>query len=522
MPAASPSVSVRMYRGLLGDFFLLRHTRHRDDGTPDHYHALIDCGVLQRIGALEDKRSTQRGLDRIDIAIDDLAKAIATDQGPVLDLVIATHEHYDHLSGFIRRHDVFDGFTIRELWLAWTENRNDALANAIRENGKKALSALKTVVKQSGLALDGDDEAADRIRAIDDLLQFYDDDIQPWRLAAAPVERPPYDPTTKPLSCANVITWLKHKVGDAQVKYLEPGEIIAFGHDKALNAHVLGPPRTADRLLKLNPTEGAGKEVYLAKPDDVRALESALRFKGLFPAAPAGAEDIGQPPGADHPFSERFRRGNPDPAKCPIAELYDYKPARERRIDGEWLGTAEMLALKVDSDVNNTSLALAVEVPGGHVLLFPADAQVGNWLSWHDQRYPAKPAKAADPTVSAEDLLARTVLYKVGHHGSHNATARAKGLELMTSPHLVAMIPVVVETAQEQKTRHNEEGWAMPYGDLHKRLKEKTRDRIVQGDGPPTDEAARFTAAGSIFTPAYADATADPLWVELSMVVGPA
>ena len=34
---------------------------------------------------------------------------------------------------------------------------------------------------------------------------------------------------------------------------------------------------------------------------------------------------------------------------------------------------------------NNTSLVLAIErIADGKVLLFPADAQEGNWLSWHD------------------------------------------------------------------------------------------------------------------------------------------
>ena len=51
-----------------------------------------------------------------------------------------------------------------------------------------------------------------------------------------------------------------------------------------------------------------------------------------------------------------------------------------------------------------------------------------------------------DP-ILARDLLARTVLYKVGHHGSHNATLRAQGLELMTSAELTAMIPVDEEWA---------------------------------------------------------------------------
>ena len=43
-------------------------------------------------------------------------------------------------------------------------------------------------------------------------------------------------------------------------------------------------------------------------------------------------------------------------------------------------------------------------------------------LSWTVQA-PGNPAQ----TVTANDLLARTVLYKVGHHGSHNATLAEKG-----------------------------------------------------------------------------------------------
>src|SRR5205085_6914038 len=55
-----------------------------------------------------------------------------------------------------------------------------------------------------------------------------------------------------------------------------------------------------------------------------------------------------------------------------------------RRIDDNWLGAANNLALQLDADTNNTSLALAIELsPGGKVLLFPGDAQVGSWLSWH-------------------------------------------------------------------------------------------------------------------------------------------
>ena len=95
----------------------------------------------------------------------------------------------------------------------------------------------------------------------------------------------------------------------------------------------------------------------------------------------------------DTPFSSPFESTDQQAAEFPTAKLYANAANGKRRIDGEWLGAAESLALKIDGDVNNTSLALAFEITGGHVLLFPADAQVGNWLSWHDQKYPKTPSK---------------------------------------------------------------------------------------------------------------------------------
>jgi hypothetical protein len=85
------------------------------------------------------------------------------------------------------------------------------------------------------------------------------------------------------------------------------------------------------------------------------------------------------------------------------------------------LSTAAELALALDSATNNTSLVLAIElVDSEKVLLFPADAQVGNWLSWETLRF------EGEKPVIGPDLLARTAFYKVGHHGSHNATLKTK------------------------------------------------------------------------------------------------
>lgn len=64
----------------------------------------------------------------------------------------------------------------------------------------------------------------------------------------------------------------------------------------------------------------------------------------------------------------------------------------------------------LDRQMNNTSLILVFEV-GGARLLFPGDAQIENW------QY-----ALAHPEYGK--LLADTTLYKVGHHGSRNATPR--------------------------------------------------------------------------------------------------
>src|SRR5262249_2833794 len=117
------------------------------------------------------------------------------------------------------------------------------------------------------------------------------------------------------------------------------------------------------------------------------------------------------------------------------------------------------------------------------VLLFAADAQVGNWLSWDDLTWTVMDADGATREVRSADLLKRTVLYKVGHHGSHNATIRAfgeakKGLELMDSPDLVAMIPCDPVMAEQKR-------WTkIPFEPLVRRLEERAGQRVLKIDEP--------------------------------------
>ncbi|MGY2733941.1 hypothetical protein [Sphingomonas sp. UYP23] len=447
------------------------------------------------------------------------------DTGGELDLVVGTHEHYDHLSGFLLHFDIWQKFTIKQVWLAWTEDYSDDLANDIRDKKSKGLAALAALVGSGDggvpnpFALDRTNaQVGDILTRISDLLQFYGE-IDPWhapagQALAAAAAMPPRVPKVPPRSCRDVLDWLKAKATAGNVAYLSPGQQKLFGVAGRLKASAFGPPRTRNRLLQLDPTTGPTRETYLVRSDDVTSLDVTLRLRA------AQADDAEPDDPARYPFAERFRGWEGETSTDTVAALY-YQGQANRRIDGEWLGSAETLALKIDGDVNNTSLALAIEVPGRDVLLFPADAQVGNWLSWHDQTYPGTATPSGATQETAAQILARAIFYKVGHHGSHNATARAQGLEMMTSPDLVAMMPVVEAVAKEQVTKNNPDGWAMPYGDLYTRLQEKTSKRIVRGDGVRTEEEAAFATPGGRFALTYSDDGPNPLWAELTMTCRP-
>jgi len=520
-PAAAGAVSIRMYRGLLGDFFLVRHA------AGGHvFKMLIDCGVLQCIGAAKDKPSTSRGKERIIANVADFM----VETGGHVDLVVATHEHYDHLSGFILASEKFKNFRIGKVWMAWTEDRTDNIANGYRNKTKKALAALAGLALNPALAPDGD-----AMQTVNNLLQFYGQK-ENVRSHALGLAKPEADgKLSGNASCEAVLGWLRERAGAANVSFLKPGEVVRWGVGDAFRAYVLGPPRDDKLLRRLNPSK-EDSEVYLAGREELFLARSGEVEMVAGLAAIHGDPSDNRDPGAEidnQPFTRMYQ--HPYPAgknragdrkglvklvpRSPndrIARLYRSKKSSNRRIDDEWLGSAESLALKIDNDVNNTSLALALELADKRVLLFPGDAQVGNWLSWDRQRYPADD-KPGGPALKIDDILARVIFYKVGHHASHNATMRERGLELMTDSSLVAMIPVVELTAREQKTKTSPKGWAMPYDKLYERLDQRTGGKIIRGDGDTRTEQSKFK--GSIFELSYgADfKDKDPLWAELKL-----
>jgi hypothetical protein len=80
-------------------------------------------------------------------------------------------------------------------------------------------------------------------------------------------------------------------------------------------------------------------------------------------------------------------------------------------------------AAQLNSFLNNQSLVVLFTFKGKN-LLFVGDAQAGNWEHWLFDTN--DPDKTASGTISAnaQKILTSLDFYKVGHHGSSNATPK--------------------------------------------------------------------------------------------------
>jgi len=411
--AAKARATVRMYRQGLGDCFLI--TIPRKTGKP--FRMMIDCGVV--LGTEEPGPKMAR-----------VVEDVLTATGGELDVLVVTHEHWDHVSGFVQALPQFQKLKVKEVWLAWTEDPADALATKLRSERRTAEKALRMASRQ--LMAVG---ATDAGRRVDSLVSFF---------GAATG------------STAEALKNARNLAGD-KPRYCRPGEPpIALAALPGVKFWVMGPPRDEKLLKKADPSKGTGYGLD-AGPGGSQAFAAAGWTEGVAPDPFDGPYAIPMARAEHVPFfASRYFGGETDQSW--------------RRIDAAWLESSETMALQLDAATNNTSLVLAIELTDTkEVLLFPGDAQAGNWLSWQALRW-------EDDGVTGPDLLARTVFYKVGHHGSHNATLRAQGLELMKSEALMAMIPVDHDMAVKKR-------WSqMPLPDLVDRLREKTHGRMLRVD----------------------------------------
>lgn len=454
---------VRMYRHGLGDCFLLSIPQY--DGRT--FEILIDCGALARDKAF---------MQKVVAHIRDTVRA-GTEGKARLNVVVGTHEHKDHLSGFNQARDLFNtDFDIEAVWLAWTENLGEEEIRAIKETRKRVARRLAELAATPRLAAD-----LETFEGLSMLAGFGAD-----------------DDSTGERTVADALAYLKTRGKAGELRYLEPGEAFPLG-TSGVRVHVLGPPRDARTLKSSEVTQQMKHDEVVYHLDGSR--EIALDALSLALDAESGKSDRpGDPFSAEHRMRRdgQGARGLSKELRGLLDECYDAPEQAWRRIDRDWLGVFEQLALDLDNDTNNTSLVLAFEFgEGGEVLLFVADAQIGSWLSWNAIEF--KRGESGSK-VSGSDLLRRTVFYKVGHHCSHNATAKSQGLELMTRDDLVAFIPLDQHTASNQGTK----GWEMPAPPLYRALKRRTGSRVVLSDvTEPLPEAAR--AAGVIATEDYID-----------------
>jgi hypothetical protein len=476
--AAAARVRIRLYRHGLGDCMLLRFAKTDSDDT---FNVLIDCGLIT---------VAEQPREKMQAVANDIHQAC---QGR-LDVVVMTHEHWDHVSGFhpTQARDIFDSMEIGEVWYGWTEDPRNELGQRLRAERAAKLNALATAVA----AFDASPSPSMRQRGTElgRMLGFFG--LKPGEPAG-----------TKIGKTREAFEYLQGKQ-DVKTRYLSPRQAPRqLGDLGNVRVYVLGPPPDEGMIKRSAPTR-KGREVY--------ELASELQLASNLDAAflrlgPDGAPDDDS--FVDCPFDPGLRR-EAHPGQRYSQALSDIihgvwqQTGQEwRQIEEDWTQAAETLALNLDSHTNNTCLVLAFEfIDSGEVMLFPADAQVGNWLSWQDLRWKVGPG-----VVTGPDLLARTVFYKVGHHGSHNATLRDKGLEQMTSEDLVAFIPVSKREAEKNR-------WmGMPFNPLLERLREKTFGRLLVADEPRPGDGDLGELSASARKQFKATVEENDLWFEYSL-----
>jgi hypothetical protein len=244
-----------------------------------------------------------------------------------IDLVVGTHRHRDHVSGFAQPH--WSAVEVGEVWMPWTEDPKDPIATRIRERQSAVARALALAVEQ--LAADAPERALAEnalanARAMDTLHRGF---------AGSPVRR--FLPRGRAV------------VSDPGGAPLAGGKVVAS---------VLGPPRDEAIIRDMDPPQGAG---YLRIAGGGAAEQEAAPFGASWTVDPRVlAED------------ERLQR---------LLLTGKRREAIEQAADVNLFG----IAVALEKAINGTSLVLAFRL--GHAcLLFAGDAQWGTWRRMLDSR----------------------------------------------------------------------------------------------------------------------------------------
>lgn len=452
-----------MYRHGFGDCFLVRFF----NGEKTIFSLLIDCGLKYN--------DSVPGIKLKDV-VDDITTTLLKDipgEKPKLNVLAVTHEHWDHVSGFHPDKGFFDHFDIEKIWMGWTENPDDDEASLIQKHINKSITALAIANEKIKESIELEKKGKknmtqnqkDKLTAkqsfsyiIGDISSYFGEIAMDIVTPSGITLKDKYKISVSSRAAMDHVKSFANK--SSSIAYLYPGDIVQEHELPGVRFYVLGPPKSA-LLNKNNPSKGSSKEVYIGLSNSstkgfVNHLLQMSDNLGYCNPSPFPDNTDNQSYTDTKPFT--IAQAHTDPY---YRRYYD-KAESYRTIDDDYLNLTGSLAMQLDSDTNNTSLAFAIEfIESGKVMLFPADAQVGSWLSWHDLKWDINSKE-----VSLTSLLNRTVFYKTGHHASHNATLKEQGLELMNSSELVVFIP-------EKENQYN----GIPYEPLIKRLEEKSKGR---------------------------------------------
>lgn len=301
----------------------------------------------------------------------ELAAMIAKHCGGRLDVVVATHRHQDHVRGFgdatAQAHlDRLDPRLIVRPWTDRPATRRGELGGASR-NFLGLLDALADHDRMVSAQFRGRRGSAGRARELANL----------------------------GISNVAALTRLDGWVAPERTRWVRAGDVVDVADVlPGVRIDVLGPP-TLRQVPRLKSYASSSAEYWLDVAQRAE-LEPALQ------AAVPDAEFVRAKRTVAAP-------GGLGRAAFLLDELHD-------------TGHRQVLEIVegFDDVLNNTSVILLITV-GRRSLLLGGDAQVENWSYSLDRAYGANKRKE-DPALRAQ--LAGVDLYKVGHHGSRNATPR--------------------------------------------------------------------------------------------------
>jgi beta-lactamase superfamily II metal-dependent hydrolase len=338
-----------MYNVGFGDCFLVRIP-----GPQGDLKVLFDCGTISAVHPMAE-------------IVEQVTKDVTEADGvPRIDVVVGTHRHRDHVSGFANA--LWAQVEVREVWMPWTEHPTDSEARRIRETQSRLAALLATTYggRLQG-AIDSDRAALERYEQL--ALNALTNEAAMLTLhggfAKAPLRR------YLPSPMVNAAT--------PDTKYETEFETDIL---PGVKVHVMGPSRDIEVIRDMDPPAG----------------QSYLQSLDLM------ADGSASPP--PNPFrSDWWVEPGEYGSLSPHLVLNDSDKSTMKNFD---LAMEHAAAVSLDKAVNGTSLMLMLQI-GDLFLLFPGDAQWGTW-------------QAALRNPNSRDLLKRTTFYKIGHHGSHNAT----------------------------------------------------------------------------------------------------